>query len=447
MDFKKIAAIIRREYVERIRSKGFWIGTMIVPVFLGVIIGLQVYTTSRTSGVKHIAVVDLTGRLFAPLEKELTTPPSPPPAGEPERTPGRREHFKFDLNQIPVHGNLDAVKKSLQQRVLNKTLDAYVILDPAEIERGRAEYYATSVSQWTLQDRIHAAISAVVRRDRLVHRGVPPELLSELDSRVDMRTIKVTEHGETEEKGAGLIVAIIFFFLMYTTLIMYGYYNLRGVVEEKTNRIVEIVIASVRPIELMLGKIVGIGLVGLTQYCIWIFLAMNLSLSALAAMMIPGEDLGVARIPLATLGAFMVFFLLGYFFYASIYTAIGAPFNSDQDAQQLSFIPTMLIVSAVVMYPAVLNNPNGGFAIAGSLIPFSSPLIMFLRIAVAQPPAWQIAACIGILILSIFALAWFAGKIYRVGILMYGKKPTVPEILRWVRYGESRRPAPAKAEA
>jgi ABC-2 type transport system permease protein len=447
MDFKKIASIIRREYIERIRTKGFWIGTTIVPLFLGAIIGLQIYTTSRMSGVKHVAVVDLTGHLFSPLEKELVRQSVPQPSEEAGKTLKKRNHFKFDLEQIPVQGDLDAIKKSLQQRVLQKRLDAYVILDPAEIEKGETEYYATSVSQWTLQDQIHTAISTVVQRDRLVHRGVPSELLSELDIGVGMRTIKVTEHGAAEEKGAGLVVAIIFFFLMYTTLIMYGYYNLRGVVEEKTNRIVEIVIASVRPIELMLGKIIGIGLVGLTQYLIWIVLAMNVSLGALAAMMIPGEDLGAARIPLATLGSFMIFFLLGYFFYASIYTAIGAPFNSDQDAQQLSFIPTMLIVSAVIMYPAVLNNPSGGFAIAASLVPFSSPLIMFLRIAVSQPPLWQVLASIGILIVSIFAMAWFAGKIYRVGILMYGKKPTVPEILRWIRYGESKTPAPAKAEA
>jgi ABC-2 type transport system permease protein len=213
---------------------------------------------------------------------------------------------------------------------------------------------------------------------------------------------------------------------------MYGFQNLRGVIEEKTNRIVEIVIASVRPTELMLGKILGIGLVGLTQYCVWCLLAMNLSLPGIANLI--AGDLGVPRIPLSMIGYFILFFLLGYFLYASVYTAIGAPFNSDQEAQQLSMIPTMLIVGAMAVYPAVMNNPNGPVAVFASLFPFTAPLIMFLRTSIAEPPLWQVGLAVLILVASTVGMAWVAGRIYRVGILMYGKKPTVPEILRWIRY-------------
>jgi ABC-2 type transport system permease protein len=214
---------------------------------------------------------------------------------------------------------------------------------------------------------------------------------------------------------------------------MYGFQNLRGVIEEKTNRIVELIIASVRPTELMLGKIVGIGLVGLTQYLIWSLVAMNLSLPGIASMMAGGAA-GAPTIPLSMIGYFLLFFLLGYFLYASVYTAIGAPFNSDQEAQQLSMIPSMLIVSGMAVYPAVMNNPNGPVAVAASLFPFTAPLIMYLRTAIAEPPMYQIGLCIVILILATIGMAWLAGRIYRVGILMYGKKPTIPEIMRWVRY-------------
>ena len=184
---------------------------------------------------------------------------------------------------------------------------------------------------------------------------------------------------------------------MYSTFFMYGYQVMRGVIEEKTNRIVEIIIASVRPVELMLGKIIGIGLVGLTQYLVWSLVAMNLSLPAFAGMMSTG-DLGVPRVPVSMLGYFILFFLLGYFLYASIYTTIAAPFNTDQEAQQLAMIPMMMIVGGIAVYPAVMNNPTGGVALFFSLFPFTASLIMFLRTAVSEPPAWQILLSIVILI-------------------------------------------------
>jgi ABC-2 type transport system permease protein len=159
-----------------------------------------------------------------------------------------------------------------------------------------------------------------------------------------------------------------------------------------------------------------------------------------------GES-GAPTIPLSMIGYFLLFFLLGYFLYASIYTAIGAPFNTDQEAQQLSMIPSMLIVSGMAVYPSVMNNPNGPVAVFASLFPFTAPLIMYLRTAIAEPPGWQIGLCIVILILSTIGMAWFAGRIYRVGILMYGKKPTIPEILRWVRYKPGKVLQPASPPA
>ncbi len=230
--------------------------------------------------------------------------------------------------------------------------------------------------------------------------------------------------------------------LMYTTFFVYGGQVMRGVIEEKSSRIVEIVIASVRPTELMLGKIIGIGLVGLTQYLVWSLVAMNLSLPGIATV-VASSDLGVPRIPIAMLGYFILFFILGYFVYASVYTTIAAPFNSEQEATQFMMIPVILILAGFMVYPAVMNNPNGGVALFFSLFPFTSSLVMFLRTAVSEPPAWQILLSIAILIATTIGLAWFAGRVYRVGILMYGKKPTIPEILRWVRYSPGKVAQPA----
>lgn len=437
MSWKKIYAVIRREYIERVRTKAFWIGTLLVPIFFLGYIAIQIASFKKTGGERTLAVVDMTGHLFAPLQKDLT-----------ERETALREQSKrgqgvhWNLQQRPVAGSLEATKEQLRGETLKKKIDGYLVLDPSLLEKSQAEYYGVTVSEFVAMAQLERAINHVLLKEKIEKRGLPPELSTELEKRVDLKTLKVTEKGSKEEKGAGIFAAIIFMVLMYTTFFMYGFQNLRGVIEEKTSRIVEVIIASVRPTELMLGKILGIGLVGLTQYIIWSVIAMNLSLPAVAGAMASGE-MGVPSIPVSMIVYFILFFLFGYFLYASIYTAIGAPFNTDQEAQQLAMIPGLFMVGCWAFYPAVLNNPNGPISTFVSLFPLTSPLMMFLRTSVAEPPFWQVLLSMAILAFSTVAIAWAAGRIYRVGILMYGKKPTIPEILRWVRYTPGETPQPA----
>ena len=437
MSWKKIFAVIRREYIERVRTKAFWIGTLLVPIFFLGYIAIQVASFKKTGGDRTVAVVDLTGHLFAPLQKDLAEREA-----ENRKTGGRSQGVHWNLQQRPLSGSLEATKETLRGEVLKKKLDGYLVLEPSLIEKSQAEYYAITVSEFVAMSQLERALNHVILKDKIEKRGLPPALATELEKRLDLKTLKVTQKGTAEEKGAGIFAAIVFMVLMYTTFFMYGFQNLRGVIEEKTSRIVEVIIASVRPTELMLGKILGIGLVGLTQYVIWSVIAMNLSLPAVAGAMATG-DMGVPTIPVSMIVYFVLFFLFGYFLYASIYTAIGAPFNTDQEAQQLAMIPGVFMVGCWAFYPAVLNNPNGGVATFVSLFPLTSPLMMFLRTAVAEPPFWQVLLSMAILVLSTVGIAWAAGRIYRVGILMYGKKPTIPEILRWVRYTPGRTPQPA----
>jgi ABC-2 type transport system permease protein len=428
MSWKKLFAVIRREYLERVRTKAFWIATFLVPAFFLGYLFIQVTTARKTSGERKIAVVDLTGRLLQPLARELADREE----ARRKAKPGTRG-VHWILEPRPVSGDLEQTKEALRKEVLDEKIYGYLVLDPSLLDRDRAEYYSISVSEFLVLEQMEQAVNRTILRQKIEERGLPPSVSRELEKRVDLKTWKVTSKGVTEEEGAGIFAAIVFLVIMYSTFFMYGFQNLRGVIEEKTNRIVELVIASVRPTELMLGKIVGIGLVGLTQYLVWSLVAMNLSLPGIASVVALGEA-GVPVIPLSMIGYFLLFFVLGYFLYASIYTAIGAPFNSDQEAQQLAMIPSMFIVLGFAFYLSVMNSPNGPIAVFASLFPFTAPLIMFLRTAIADPPTWQILASIVILILSTIAMAWFAGRIYRVGILMYGKKPTIPEILRWVRY-------------
>ena len=437
MSWKKIYAVIRREYIERVRTKAFWIGTLLVPIFFLGYIAIQVASFKKTGGERTLTVVDVTGHLFQPLQKDLT-------AREADlKTQAKRgQGVHWILQQRPVTGSLEATKETLRGETLKKKIDGYLVLDPSLLEKSQAEYYGLTVSEFVAMAQLDRAINHVMLKEKIEKRGLPPDLSNDLEKRVDLKTLKVTEKGSTEEKGAGIFAAIIFMVLMYTTFFMYGFQNLRGVIEEKTSRIVEVIIASVRPTELMLGKILGIGLVCLTQYLIWSVIAMNLSLPVVATALASGE-MGVPAIPASMIVYFVLFFLFGYFLYASIYTAIGAPFNTDQEAQQLAMIPGLFMVGCWAFYPAVLNNPNGGVATFVSLFPLTSPLMMFLRTSVSEPPFWQVLLSMAILALSTVGIAWAAGRIYRVGILMYGKKPTIPEILRWVRYTPGSTPQPA----
>ncbi len=441
MSWTKIFAVIRREYLERVRTKAFWFGTLLIPVFFLVYMGIQFATSRRATGERKIAVADMTGRLYRPLEKDLAEQDEKA-RKEPRGTKG----VHWVLEQRPVTGDLESTKEALRKDVLQKKINGYLILDPALLEKDQAEYHSITVSELVAMRQLERSVNRVVLREKIAKHGLPPELFSEFVRRVDLKLLTESAKGAKEERGAGIVTPIVFMTIMYTTFLMYGFQNMKGVIDEKTNRIVEVIIASVRPTELMLGKIVGIGLVGLTQYFVWSLVAMNLSLPSIAAMMASSE-MGAPTIPMSMILYFILFFLFGYLLYASIYTAIGAPFNTDQEAQQLAMIPMMFIVSVWAFFPAILNNPNGSVALFVSLFPPTAPLAMFLRTSVSEPPAWQVGLSVAILILSTIGIAWVAGRIYRVGILMYGKKPTIPEIVRWVRYKPGGTAQPAATPA
>lgn len=429
LNFRKVRAIVKREYIEHIRRKAFWIFTILLPLMWLAFIAVSIITQTRVSGVKRIAVVDPTGRYFEPLKNEIAQ---------------GKDAARFDLRKTEIPpGGIDALRADLRKQIDEKKLDGYLVLDPSAIAEGKVAYRASSVSDFTYQEHLERDLNTVLLRDRLIGRGIPASDIAALQ-----KTVSIDAKRADEKESGGFLVSMVFFVFLYATLIQYGMYNLRGVIEEKANRIVEIVISSVRPTELMLGKVVGIGLVGLTQYAIWSILAMNLALlsgSGIAAAL-GFANASIPTVPLSTLAYFVLFFILGYFFYASIYTAIGAPFNTDQEAQQLSMIPTLLIVSIWAFWGLIVNNPNSTVATVLSLIPPLTPMVMFFRVTLAPVPGWQVLLATGIMLASIVAMSWFAGKIYRVGILMYGKKPTVPEILRWLRHSD-RAPAAMPRES
>ena len=454
----KLFTIIRREYLQQVRAKAFWVATFLIPALGLGLIFIQVALTRTLVAKGRIAVVDLSGRLYEPLVAEYKARPGDEEAETAKKdekpapkvdeksvaekmNESRSQKIVTQLDLFKVDATpetLPEVRRRLNKDVQSEKIKAYIVLTPKTLETGAAEWRAQSVkAEVVMREQIANYLSRAATKERLKDRGVDPAVYEAARVRVDLEAheAKEVESGESGKNvGMNLAISATFFFLIYISIFIYGAYIMRGVLEEKNNRIVEVIVSSVRPTTLMLGKILGIGLVGLTQYAVWASLAIAIALPGVAAFAGMGE--GLPHIPVATIGAFVLFFILGYFLYASLYAALSAPFNTEQEAQQFVMIPGMMLILTSTTWFFAFNQPNGRLATVLSFFPFTAPLMMFMRISVQTPPLWQIGVSVALLVATIFLVAWFAGRVYRVGILMYGKKPTLPEIFRWARMAD-----------
>lgn len=419
----KLWLVIKREYVTRVRTKGFIFTTIIVPLLTVGILILQIVTASRQADrTLNIVVLDQDGSLASAVIKGLDGKLK---NGQPEF------HIAQTLERPPA-----GAEDNLRAQVLNGQLDAFLVL-PANIDNGKvaAEFHTRNPGEVTISSELNHAVSNAVIAERLHARGVDIRDVSQLVEDVGLKVIKVGTHGETEEKGQTIVIAIIVAMLLYTTLIIYGVATMRAVMEEKTTRVIEILVASTRPFYLLAGKILGVAAVGLTQYAIWVTVGALITVyGAAMASMVHAGAFPALHLSGLMLGSTLIFFLAGYLLYASLYAAVGAMVSSDQEAQQAQMPVTMLIVAAVVLFNVILRDPNSPTSVVLSMVPFFAPILMLLRIALQTPPLWQIALCLGILGLTTAALVFLAARIYRVGILMYGKRPSLAELAKWVKY-------------
>ncbi|HJZ67429.1 MAG TPA: ABC transporter permease, partial [Blastocatellia bacterium] len=276
-------------------------------------------------------------------------------------------------------------------------------------------------------------INDAVSTLRLKRAGLNQSQIAAYTRRVGLKTNKITASGEVREGGrADFVVAFIMLFFIYISVLLYGMFVMRGVIEEKTSRIVEIVISSVKPTQMMLGKVIGIGLVGLTQIGLWAlsaFLLTTIGVSTLSSRGVP-----MPSVPISLLVYFVVFFVLGYFLFATLYALVGSTVSSEEEAQQAQMPVTMLLVVPMLIFNMIIANPTSSASVVVSMVPFFAPTLMMMRIAVVNPPLWQILGSIAILLATILGCVWIAARIYRVGILMYGKRPSIAELGRWLRY-------------
>jgi ABC-2 type transport system permease protein len=439
----KLLVVFRREYLERVRSKWFLVGTLLGPVFFAMITVVPILISAKTkpsTDLANVTIIDATSsgmgeRVASALLQRY--PESPPP-----------DVRSVSAASVPREEN----RASLS--VQNKETRGYLVLDSNTVAGTSARYAGRNAGSMGDIEQISNIVRQQVLAQRLQSEGIDAKRVAALTgARLDVRTEKIGDHGK--EKGSGLGTALfgyVIALLLYMMIVLYGQTVLRGVMEEKTTRVAEVVVSSVNTDTLLAGKILGIGLVAVTQVLAWVALSISLAYYGMpllerklgAGAMVAGGSSGMSTagalaqalpsLSMPTLAALLCFFVLGFIFYASLFAAVGAMVNSQEDVQQASMPVMLLLISSVIFMTPIMTNPGSGLARMMSLLPFSAPILMPLRMTLISVPWYEVTFAIAGLTLACLAAIWISARIYRVGLLMYGKKPNFAELARWVRY-------------
>jgi ABC-2 type transport system permease protein len=441
---KKLFAVIKREYIQRVRSKFFVIVTILGPIMMAaftVVPGMMMMM--RTGGPTRIAVVDQTGNTYAALASELEGRDDRPKPGatrfvptEPAVGPGasqermkqaaRAAQNNMALQQVPVENRtLPDIRRQLESKIQNREIDGYVILPPDLLKGGTPEYRARNTADLFTKESIQNAIGKVVKNQRLVEAGAKPEDIERASEPVNLKSIG--EAGEEKYGEAGFFLSFGMGMWIYVSVLLYGQLVLGAVVEEKETRIAEILFSSMRSFPLMMGKLIGVSLVGLTQMGIWALTFMGLSVWA------AGGSIKLPQIPPIVFVYLLLFFLMGFFIYSTVYAVVGSMVTTTQEGGQLAMPIVLMLIAGFFLSFNIIRNPNSPLAFWASMFPFFAPITMLVRIVTETPPLWQILLSLAIGFATATGLIWLASRIYRVGMLMYGKKATIPEVIRWVR--------------
>ena len=421
----KIWVVIRREFVEKVRNKWFVISTVLGPLLMASFIVVPILMAERGASRRVIRVVDATSDGFGARVVDVMRPPLP-----------------IGAELVPVAlERVVSVADSLTALVGEKKLDGYLIVTDATVADGSVEYRGKNVSSITDMQLLEGVLRQEVLTARLGRAGVGREVVASAQIPVRLQTVSIRGGKVTEESGtSAFVLAYAVWIILYMSILLYGVQVMGAVVEEKTSRVIEVLVSSLRPFQLLAGKILGVGAVGLFQLSIWAVSALVLFRRRDLLLEIVGARSGgmvqvggLPAVSVATLAIVLAYFLLGYFLYAAMFAAVAAMSNSEAEARQAQMPVVMLLVIPTILMVGILQQPDGGMAVALSLVPFTSPIAMPVRWAAATVPLGEIAASLAMLGLALVVVIWITARIYRVGILMYGKRPSPRELWRWVR--------------
>jgi len=430
----KIILILKREYLTRVKKKSFVIMTILGPILMAAMIILPTYIADWSEATeKRIAVLDETGWFFEKFKEQ--------------------DNISF----YHVYEGLESEKDGALYERGDMLL--YIPLPELNIPVN-AQLFSTKQPGLSVTAYIKSVMRQEVENRKLLASGIDPELIKAAKAKINLATIRVDEEGIETKSNTEVEVGLAIFagIMIYFFIFMFGVQVLKGVMEEKSSRIVEVIISSVKPFQLMMGKIIGIALVGLTQFLLWILLTgIFLLIFQLGFMgdggldllnqqnqlMQQGGEAGIDKFMLIAevldstnftvmIFGFLFYFLGGYLLYASLFAAIGGAVDQDADTQQFMMPVSIPLIFSIAMSGVIINQPDGALSVWLSMIPFTSPIVMMMRIPFGVP-LWQLWTSMALLILGFIGSTWMAGKIYRTGILMYGKKVGYLEIWKWIR--------------
>ncbi len=421
--------IAKREYLEHVRSRAFLFSTFLIPVLFAVIFGLSVMSAMLGGGGSHIVVASNDAMLAEGVKAELTG------TREPQSSDGRNRRPSAQMQVEVLAPISESDLGDLNRQVESKAIDGFLWLDmPAGESQPTATYRSRGSTDFVGNDRLQQAIGHALVRRGLIKQGVTPAAIEELQKGVELKSTQI-KNGRVTATDAGKSVAGAYFmaFLLYFAVVFYGMNVARSVVAEKTSRVFEVLLATAKPESLMAGKLLGVGAVGLTQMGIWIGALLLLSVSAAASQLGQGglAAYGISPIKLVF---FVIYFLLGYFFYSALSAGFGASVSQESEVQQFAMLLVMPQLVGLMLTVYILANPTSWPVVLLSLFPPCTPIVMCLRMSAMAVPAWQLGLSLVLMAGSIWVLLWIASRIYSVGILMYGKRATLPEMLRWLRY-------------
>jgi ABC-2 type transport system permease protein len=426
---RNVLIIAKREYLERVRSRSFVIMTLFIPLLMfGVTVVPTMLANRGSNEIKHIVVVG--DRDTAELIRSRIEQEQEKPREKTDSKLGQKRSLPAANFSVVVSTNTaEAEREALTAKVKAKELDAFLWATPDAIKARKLDFVTNDVSSFLDNDGLGSTVNDALRRQALKNKG-----LKEDEIEASLGSVQVAPQsplGKNAPNPQVMFIATLgLVMVMYVTVLLYGVNVMRSILEEKTSRIMEVMLSTASAKDLMAGKILGVGAVGLTQVGIWAVTAGIFSGGALigAAAMIKGV------LSVKLLIYFGVYFLLGYALYSTLCAAVGSMVNSEQEAQQMQFLVMMPMVLSVIFIVNIFQHPSSPLAIFGSLFPFTAPLVMFSRIALDSAPRLQIALSMAIMVATIYGMVVLCGRIYRVGILMYGKKPNLPEILKWIKY-------------
>jgi len=435
---KKFLTVVRREYIQRVRAKMFIVSTILLPAVMSLFGIVPAIILSIRTPPMRVAVVDQTGRMYSEVRQALFGDDSDQDtqnANAGDRGTGSRRNFaRFVIEEVNATGQpLDQIRSDLDQRLRERTLEGYVILPPDFMAKGEAEFINRIPGDLFSRQVLQSAINRAVREQRLIDAKVDTKTRQDLLKPVQLQSIKIGTGGQEADTSSSFALVFGIGFVMYLAILMYGQIILGAVIEEKETRIAEILFSSVRPFTLMMGKLVGVSLVALTQLTIWAIAFSVFALYGVGLLASSGLRANIPGIPFSHYIYFLLFFLLGYFIYATIYALVGSMVTTAQEGGQLAMPIILILVVSFYLFWPVSRAPDSPFSFWVSMIPFSAPVAMLVRIVTQTPPFWQIALSLVIGFSSVLVIMWIASRIYRVGMLMYGKRASIPEAVRWAR--------------